>query len=101
MHSQSSAPSVEQPYDESANDQHDEDAEDPAEEQNDDESDTESAAEPAAEIPQACGNKQNRQQCKSKGGVAYNKPRAHNPGSWTASYRRVRRPFNTKAEAEA
>lgn len=47
------------------------------------------------------GNKRNRPQCKSKGGVSYNKPRGSNPGSWTAAYMRCRVPFNTEAEAYA
>jgi len=54
--------------------------------------------EPVANIT---GNKRNRPQCKSKGGVSYNKPRARNPESWTVSYMRCRVPFNTEAEAYA
>ena len=54
--------------------------------------------EPVANIT---GNKRNRPQCRSKGGVSYNKPRANNPGFWTVSYMRCRVPFNTEAEAHA
>ena len=58
----------------------------------------EEEVEPVANIT---GNKRNRPQCRSKGGVSYVKPRASNPGFWSVSYMRCRVPFNTEAEAHA
>jgi hypothetical protein len=51
--------------------------------------------------PVLTGNKRNRPQCRSKGGVSYVKPRANNPGFWSVSYMRCRVPFNTETEARA